>query len=90
MFGLSVSSRPSEPCPNLFRAPVWTADKTDRVDERPITRYATTPDGLSVTYQIAGEGPLDLVVITGFTRARRGSSDSQRAIDLDRARSGKS
>jgi class 3 adenylate cyclase len=36
------------------------------VDERPITRYATTPDGVSVTYQVAGAGSLDLVVITGF------------------------
>jgi class 3 adenylate cyclase len=36
------------------------------VDDRPITKYVVTPDGVSIAYQVAGEGPLDLVVITGF------------------------
>jgi class 3 adenylate cyclase len=31
------------------------------VDERPVTRYAKAPDGVSVAYQVTGDGPLDLV-----------------------------
>ena len=31
------------------------------VDERPVTRYAKAPDGVSIAYQVAGDGPLDLV-----------------------------
>jgi class 3 adenylate cyclase len=41
-------------------------NNTGSVDERPSTLYATTPDGISVTYQVAGSGLLDVVVITGF------------------------
>jgi class 3 adenylate cyclase len=37
------------------------------VDERPITGYASTPDGVSVAYQVIGEGPLDLVFLPGVT-----------------------
>jgi len=36
------------------------------VDERPITRYATAPDGVSIAYQVTGDGPLDLVFIAGL------------------------
>jgi class 3 adenylate cyclase len=32
------------------------------MDERPATRYAKTPDGVSIAYQVFGEGPMDLVV----------------------------
>jgi class 3 adenylate cyclase len=32
----------------------------------PQTRYVTRPDGVSIGYQVAGEGPLDLVVTPGF------------------------
>jgi class 3 adenylate cyclase len=31
------------------------------VDERPVTRYAKSADGVSVAYQVMGDGPLDLV-----------------------------
>jgi class 3 adenylate cyclase len=31
------------------------------VDERPVTRYAKAPDGVSIAYQVTGDGPLDLV-----------------------------
>jgi len=42
--------------------------KTDRgeggdVDERPVTRYAKAPDGVSIAYQVTGDGPLDLVFL---------------------------
>ena len=31
------------------------------MDERPVTRYAKAPDGVSIAYQVTGDGPLDLV-----------------------------
>lgn len=31
------------------------------MDERPVTRFAKAPDGVSVAYQVTGDGPLDLV-----------------------------
>jgi class 3 adenylate cyclase len=32
----------------------------------PSTRYAKSPDGVSIAYQVHGEGPLDLVFVPGF------------------------
>ena len=32
------------------------------MDEQPVTRYAKTPDGVSLAYQVFGEGPMDLVL----------------------------
>lgn len=32
----------------------------------PTTRYATSPDGTSIAYQVHGEGPIDLVFVPGF------------------------
>jgi pimeloyl-ACP methyl ester carboxylesterase/class 3 adenylate cyclase len=32
----------------------------------PVTRYATTPDGLSIAYQVLGQGPPNLVWVPGF------------------------
>jgi hypothetical protein len=37
----------------------------DDVDERPTTRYAQTPDGVSIAYQVFGDGPIDLVLSSG-------------------------
>jgi class 3 adenylate cyclase/pimeloyl-ACP methyl ester carboxylesterase len=37
------------------------------VDESPVTRYATAPDGVSIAYQITGDGPLDLVFLQAST-----------------------
>jgi len=31
------------------------------VDDRPVTRYATAPDGVSIAYQVTGDGPTDLI-----------------------------
>jgi class 3 adenylate cyclase len=31
------------------------------VDERPVTRLAKAPDGVSIAYQVIGDGPLDLL-----------------------------
>ena len=31
--------------------------------ETPETRYATTPDGISIAYQVVGDGPVDLVYV---------------------------
>jgi DNA-binding SARP family transcriptional activator/pimeloyl-ACP methyl ester carboxylesterase len=50
----------------------WTAPRTDRrlplgADEQPPVRYARAPGGVSIAYQVAGEGPVDLIIIPGFT-----------------------
>jgi class 3 adenylate cyclase len=34
--------------------------------DRPMTRYATTDDGVSIAYQVVGEGPIDLVFVHSF------------------------
>jgi pimeloyl-ACP methyl ester carboxylesterase len=31
------------------------------MDERPVTRYAKAPDGVSLAYQVVGDGPPDVV-----------------------------
>ena len=36
-------------------------------DEIPTVRYARTPDGINIAYQVAGEGPLDVILIPGYT-----------------------
>ena len=33
------------------------------MDDRPVTRYAKSPDGVSLAYQITGDGPFDLVFL---------------------------
>ena len=37
------------------------------MDERPITRFAKAPDGVNIAYQVVGEGPLDVVFVSGST-----------------------
>ena len=34
--------------------------------EAPQTRYAKTPDGVHIAYQVVGEGPIDLVFVSGW------------------------
>src|SRR5919201_3269569 len=34
--------------------------------ETPETRYAERPDGVSIAYQVLGEGPVNLVFCAGF------------------------
>jgi hypothetical protein len=56
----------------LSRARFVEARKTDGdeglgVDERPVTRYATAPDGLRIAYQVIGEGAVDLVIPPAIT-----------------------
>jgi class 3 adenylate cyclase len=53
-------------------APFGISRKTDGggggdVDERPVTRYAKSPDGVSIAYQVTGDGPLDLVFPAAMT-----------------------
>jgi hypothetical protein len=43
--------------------------------DRPMTRYATTDDGVSIAYQVVGEGPIDLVFVHAFVRTSRCSGD---------------
>ena len=35
--------------------------------EIPETRYAKTVDGVSIAYRVQGSGPVDLILVTGFT-----------------------
>ena len=35
------------------------------MDERPVTRYAKTADGVHIAYQIRGVGPLQLLALAG-------------------------
>jgi len=44
-------------------APTTGLGKTDRVTNSPEMRYARTADGLYIAFQVAGEGPLDIVEI---------------------------
>jgi class 3 adenylate cyclase/pimeloyl-ACP methyl ester carboxylesterase len=37
------------------------------VNERPVTRYAKAPDGVSIAYQVSGDGSLDLVFLPALT-----------------------
>ena len=36
------------------------------MEERPVTKYATAPDGVSLAYQVIGDGSLDLVFYPGL------------------------
>jgi len=36
------------------------------MDERPVTRYAKAPDGVSLAYQVTGDGPLDLLFVSSL------------------------
>jgi len=36
------------------------------MDERPVMRYAKAPDGVSIAYQVIGNGPIDLLVLSGL------------------------
>ena len=53
------------------------------MDERPITWFAKALDGVNVAYQVVGEGPLDVVFLTGVvipvnSSGNDGSRRSQR------------
>ena len=43
------------------KAPSLRSGKTELVTERPETQYAEAPDGVSLAYQVTGNGPPDLV-----------------------------
>lgn len=36
------------------------------MDDRPVTRYAQALDGVSIAYQVTGEGPIDIVFSSGI------------------------
>ena len=36
------------------------------VADEPETRYARTPDGVHIAYQVVGDGPFDLVAVPGY------------------------
>ena len=35
--------------------------------EIPETRYAKTPEGIYIAYQVVGDGPIDLLYLPGYT-----------------------
>jgi hypothetical protein len=37
-----------------------------RPDETPRVQYARTADGVNLAYQVADDGPLDLIVVPGY------------------------
>ena len=50
----------------------WSAPRGGRrpalaADEQPPVRYARAPGGVSIAYQVAGDGPVDVIIIPGFT-----------------------
>jgi DNA-binding SARP family transcriptional activator/pimeloyl-ACP methyl ester carboxylesterase len=50
----------------------WSAPRVERrpalgPEDQPPVRYAAAPDGASIAYQVAGTGPVDLIIIPGFT-----------------------
>jgi len=51
-------------------APTQLVERVGRGEDahmdRPMTRYATTDDGVSIAYQVVGEGPIDLVFVHSF------------------------
>jgi class 3 adenylate cyclase len=62
----------SRPALSRGRALVAISRQTDgdeggEVEERPITRYAKAHEGVSIAYQVTGEGPLDLVFLAGLS-----------------------
>ena len=85
---------------------VWVLGQAGEEHEdrrEPETRYARRRDGVSIAYQVLGEGPVDLVVVPGFMshldlqwadpsyrRWLRRLSSSLRVITLDKAGTGAS
>ena len=55
------------------------------VAELPETRYATTVDGVHVAYQVVGDGPFDLVLVTGYVSHVELSWDEPEIADFYRA-----
>ncbi len=41
--------------------------KGDRLHERPGTRFAYAPDGVALAYELTGDGPTDIVFVSGLT-----------------------
>ena len=62
----------SGPCSSSVPSSTGPRHAADRrlplgADEQPPVRYATAPGGMSIAYQVAGEGPVDVIIIPGFT-----------------------
>jgi len=57
----SPSARTVIPDPFESRAPA-----PGPLDDPPVVRYAKSPDGVNLAYQVVGEGPIDLVIVPGY------------------------
>ena len=66
-------------------APKRLAHKTVVVVDSPQTQYAKTADGVHVAYQVVGDGPFDLVLITGYVSHVELAWDNPEIADFLRA-----
>ena len=68
MAPLWVSIEAGNPCTaaRLVHLQLRTARGEDTAVQIPEVRYAKTPDGISIAYQVVGEGELDLLFVPGF------------------------
>ncbi len=51
--------------PSIVAPPLPATSRPDATVRSPV-RFAHTPDGVSIAYQVSGEGPIDILVISGF------------------------
>jgi DNA-binding SARP family transcriptional activator/pimeloyl-ACP methyl ester carboxylesterase len=52
--------------PDAANVPISVSAGTPRPIRRSAVRYARSSDGVSVAYQVAGDGPVDILAIPGF------------------------
>jgi DNA-binding SARP family transcriptional activator/pimeloyl-ACP methyl ester carboxylesterase len=67
--GARPSSRSRSPvAPRPRASPSHDGARGSRLgqDVPPLVRYARTEDGVNLAYQVAGDGPLDLIVVPGY------------------------
>jgi len=71
--------------PAAARARECTARQTVVVVDNPETRYAKTADGVHIAYQVLGDGPFDLVLVTGYVSHAELAWDNPEMADFLRA-----
>jgi hypothetical protein len=61
------SRLPAVPEFGLVRGRIDEGDRRSAAGEvRPRVQYARTEDGVSIAYQVVGEGPIDLIIVPGY------------------------
>ena len=68
--GLRLATQPSRAGPLVVGASPLARTRRSRknafVDDVPQTHYAVAGDGISLAYQVVGEGPIDLIFVPGW------------------------